>query len=146
DYKVFLPDLVEESTELALDIVRDELLDPAAGHGADMVSFRADGEGAVTRSVRDKLGDVVSIKDYGAQGDGSTDDTTAFVAWAAAMGPSSGRQYVPSGHYIINEPLYVPSGAVFDLVLADGAVLDFSGASLGSGPAIRIGAPSSSLT
>src|SRR5690606_27449598 len=75
DYKVFLPDLVEESTELALDIVRDELLDPAAGHGADMVSFRADGEGAVTRSVRDKLGDVVSIKDYGAQGDGSTDDT-----------------------------------------------------------------------
>ncbi|MCK6417831.1 MAG: glycoside hydrolase family 55 protein [Alphaproteobacteria bacterium] len=40
--------------------------------------FTAQGTGAVTRTATDKLGDLISVKDFGAAGDGITDDTLAF--------------------------------------------------------------------
>jgi hypothetical protein len=43
-------------------------------------SFTQAGAGAVTRSVTSKLQDVVSVKDFGAVGNGSTDDTAAIQA------------------------------------------------------------------
>jgi hypothetical protein len=39
--------------------------------------------GAIERSVQDKLRDMVSVKDFGAVGDGVTDDTAAFIAAGA---------------------------------------------------------------
>lgn len=60
-------------------------------------SFAPAGTGAVSRSVRDKLRDVVSVRDFGALGDGTTDDTAAFRA-AVATGKVV---YVPAGTYRI---------------------------------------------
>ena len=42
------------------------------------VQFTQSGTGAVPRTVESKLQDVVSVKDFGAVGDGVTDDTDAF--------------------------------------------------------------------
>jgi hypothetical protein len=42
------------------------------------LSFTQSGTGAVDRSVQSKLRDVVSVKDFGAVGDGVTDDSTAI--------------------------------------------------------------------
>ena len=52
--------------------------------------------GAVTRSIDSKLQDVVSVKDFGAVGDGVTNDTAAFQAAEAA---GYDYIYVPQGTF-----------------------------------------------
>lgn len=53
---------------------------PVASIGTDATTdvFTQSGAGAVSRSVTDKLRDVVSVKDFGAVGDGLTNDTAAL--------------------------------------------------------------------
>lgn len=53
--------------------------------------------GSVERLLQDKLGDVVSVKDFGARADGS-DASSAFIAASLAVG-QGGKVLVPSGHY-----------------------------------------------
>lgn len=55
--------------------------------------------GTTERKLADILGDALSVKDFGAKGDGTTDDTAAFVA-AANHG---GVIYVPHGEYVITD-------------------------------------------
>lgn len=47
--------------------------------------FLAEGTGASSRTVQDKLRDFLHVKDFGAVGDGVTDDTDALVNLFAAM-------------------------------------------------------------
>lgn len=64
---------------------------------ADNVSYTADGTGAETRTIAEKLNEVVSVKDFGAVGDGVTSDYTAFVNAMAASGGKTLR--LPAGTY-----------------------------------------------
>ena len=63
--------------------------------GAAATSFLQSGTGAVSRSVQAKERDIVSVKDFGAVGDGTTDDTAALTA-AAALGKAL---KLPEGTY-----------------------------------------------
>jgi hypothetical protein len=54
------------------------------GLPASRSSFTQSGTGATVRTVDSKLKDVVSVKDFGAVGDGVADDTAAFTAALAA--------------------------------------------------------------
>jgi len=65
---------------------------------SDLISFVQAGTGAVTRTVQAKLRDTVSVKDFGAVGDGVTDDTAAIQA---ALNSSASAIYVPFGNYKI---------------------------------------------
>lgn len=58
--------------------LRQELASTDAGKGAELVAFKQSGAGAVPRTVDGKLKETVSVKDFGAVGNGVTDDTAAF--------------------------------------------------------------------
>jgi hypothetical protein len=60
-------------------------------------TITANGTGAIARSVDLKLKDVVSVKDFGAVGDGVTDDTAAIQA--AVDANQSGMVLFPAGEY-----------------------------------------------
>jgi hypothetical protein len=56
--------------------------------------FTQSGAGAIARTVQSKLGDILSVKDFGAKCDGVTDDTASFqAAFNAAV--SNQTIYVP---------------------------------------------------
>ena len=59
------------------------------------------GTGSVSRTVENKLQESVSVKDFGAAGDGVTNDTAAFVAAFANMTANTSL-YIPAGHYILD--------------------------------------------
>lgn len=80
------------------------------------VRFIPSGTGAATRSVQSRLRDWVSVKDFGAVGDGSTDDTTAIVNAIAFVGANSGggTVYFPKGNYVTTATIYVPIGVMLE--------------------------------
>ena len=55
------------------------LVSLAASTGSSLVGFIQSGTGAVARTVQDKARESVSVLDFGAVGDGATDDTVAFT-------------------------------------------------------------------
>jgi hypothetical protein len=68
-----------------------------------------------------KLKDVVSVKDFGAVGDFSTDDTVALQA-AIDHGGSSGHAiYIPSGAYRITSPLRTGKAGTPVKIFGDGS-------------------------
>jgi hypothetical protein len=67
--------------------------------GAETVGYTPSGTGAVATTVQSKLRERVSIKDFGAVGDGVTDDTAAIQAAVAA----SNSIVVPPGNYYLGE-------------------------------------------
>jgi hypothetical protein len=79
--------------------------------GAGSGDFIAAGVGAVTRTMQNKARDVVSVKDFGAVGNGVTDDTAAFVSALAA----AQSVFVPQGNYLVNSQILI-SGTGKELI------------------------------
>jgi hypothetical protein len=72
----------------------------SGGAGASLVGYQQSGTGAAARTVQDKLRESVSVKDFGAKGDGTTDDAPAFRAAAAYLESfGGGTLRVPAGTY-----------------------------------------------
>lgn len=70
------------------------------------VEYDPAGTGAVPTTVQAKLREVVSVKDFGAVGDGVANDTTAFANAIAA----SDQIYVPNGTYKLDSVVFNTSG------------------------------------
>jgi hypothetical protein len=94
----------------------------ASTQGSSLVGY-APASGPPGRTVQAKLRDVVSVKDFGAVGDGTTDDTTALraaIAYCESATSWGGRAlYIPGGRYKISGALTLSKE--FITIFGDGA-------------------------
>lgn len=51
----------------------------------------------------------INIKEFGAMGDGKTDDSDAFIA---ALNRENAHVYIPDGIYLISKPIHLKNGAI----------------------------------
>jgi hypothetical protein len=71
--------------------------------GSELVGFLQSGTGATTRTTQAKLRDMVSVRDFGAVGDGAANDSAAIQAaidYLAGLG--GGVLFFPRGRYKCN--------------------------------------------
>jgi hypothetical protein len=65
---------------------------------------------AISSKLYNRINDIIDVKDFGAVGNGTTDDTNAFklaIAYANAKGGAT--VFVPAGKYLISSPLVFSS-------------------------------------
>lgn len=75
------------------------------GVNSSEVTFLQSGLGAVSRTAQAKLRETVSVEDFGAIGDGATDDTTAIQAAITEAISRGCDLYFPDGQYVVGTSL-----------------------------------------
>lgn len=91
-----------------LNGVNDTLVELESSAGANLVGYLPAGTGAVSTTVQTKLRETVSVKDFGAVGDGIADDTVAInraAKYVAGLG--GGTVYYPAGVYRITRAIRI---------------------------------------
>lgn len=99
-------EVLDATSQLIMDEIPTALKNPYALTFDGAASGTYDGSSAVTINIPSGFS-CVNVKDHGAKGDGSTDDTAAIQA-AIDYAAAAGRRavYFPAGTYIVTSPLH----------------------------------------
>lgn len=90
------------TSQASADAVSDTVLaEFSASDGSSLVGFLQAGTGATARAAQAKLRDLVSVKDFGAVGDGVTDDAGAVANWLTYIVANDKAGFVPAGIYLL---------------------------------------------
>jgi hypothetical protein len=131
-YKVVLKDAsdVEIWSQDNMQVQSDaaDLASVATGKGDALIGVKLVATGSVARTQHDKNAEIISVKDFGAVGDGSTNDTAAVQAAVNAILADSTKGsaiYFPQGDYRVDQitvdlSTVVPSGAGKLTIYGDG--------------------------
>jgi hypothetical protein len=96
--------------------------------------------GAIARTVADKLGEALSARDFGATGDGLTDDGPALQAAMNAAAASGKNLEIGEGSFRTTMPLILPGGAagmtMQGVIVYDGPAGE-TALTIGDGAAVR---------
>lgn len=98
--------------------------------GAALLKYTPAGADAVATTVQAKLRESVSVKDFGAAGDGVADDYAAFQNALNSLPPSGGTIYVPDAAYFLSA---TPLEGTKSILWMIGPGASFSGAGTGVG-------------
>ena len=91
-----------DSAAIADGSITNVHVNNSAAIASSKLSFTQTGTGASARTIDSKLKDFVSVKDFGATGDGSTDDRAAIQAAIDSVN-TGGTLYFPPGTYYVDE-------------------------------------------
>jgi len=85
---------------------------------------------SVSRSLQSKLDEYVSVADFGAVGDGSTDNVEAFENALNQLFRNADEKFrktllIPNGTYLFLSDLRIPSNAILQGETRDGVILNF---------------------
>lgn len=86
---------------IAGEIVESKSSDTIDGNNITVTASGSTAE----RLLKDRFNDIINVKDYGAKGNGITDDTAAFQAAVSMAEQKNSVIYVPYGVYNISEPI-----------------------------------------
>ena len=110
--------------------------DLAASSGSSLVGYLPLGTGAVAMTAQGKLRESVSVLDFGAVGDGVTDDTAEIQACFTYCGANKKEAVFPASAtgYLTSDTVTLPSGGHLDMT---GAFILYAGAK--DRPAVVLG-------
>jgi hypothetical protein len=105
--------------ELTVDTDKNALVlhDGTTAGGVGMSNAEVTATGSSTaRSLADRFAEVFNIRDYGAVGNGSTDDTDAWQALLTAVNGQDAIIDTSDGEYLITEPLTLTSNNKYKFI------------------------------
>lgn len=125
---VLPPAAVRAGKYLGFDGAGNIVMSSSSAVPPDLSSFTVLATGSTTaRSFGDRFADVVNVKDWGAKGDGSTDDTSAINAACASVGANGAIVFFPDGVYLTSGAI-VPKSNTTLMGSGAGSVLQCTGA------------------
>jgi hypothetical protein len=82
----------------------------ASSSGSSLVGFLQSGTGAVTRTVQAKERDIINVADFGAVGDGTTNDSAALLAAITAAGTNGSINLTAGKTYLVDRQIKLLTG------------------------------------
>jgi Pectate lyase superfamily protein len=89
-------------------------------------------------------GAYIDVRDYGAKGDGATNDSAALLAAVTALGPAGGRIFAPAGNYLFSSTIALNIANASVIIEGQGQGVTGSATTFtwtgGASPAFTVGA------
>jgi hypothetical protein len=93
-------------------------------------NFIQAGTGAVTRTMQNKVREHISVKDFGAVGDGVADDTAKIQAAITAYQGTNATVFFPRGTYKVTSTLSITGGLRLEGESRAGAIISWTSTTL----------------